>query len=393
MNAPLSNRITSIDLLRGIIMMLMALDHVRDYFHNDAMMHDPLDLQTTTPILFFTRWITHYCAPIFVFLAGTSAYLSGLKKSKKELSRFLITRGLWLIFIEFAVVTFGWTFNPFYNMLAVQVIWAIGMSMLILGLLVWLPFPVILGVGLFIVFGHNMLDGPEAVRNGDVGFWWDLLHHGGFKQYEYTSGHAVLVIYPFVPWAGVMAAGYCFGKLFEPSVDAAWRKKVLLYGGLGLIAFFVLLRFSNAYGDPNTWSSQRSLGYTVLSFINTCKYPPSLLYLSMTIGPALIFLALTESTQNRSASVATVFGRVPFFYYILHLYVIHLLVVVAFYLSGYTSADIVSDAPFLFRPPQFGFSLWAVYAIWILVLIILYPICSRYNTYKSTHKSWWLSYL
>jgi uncharacterized membrane protein len=387
-------RITSIDLLRGIIMVIMALDHVRDYFHAQAMTGDPTNLETTTPQLFFTRWITHYCAPVFVFLAGTSIYLQGLKKSKAELSIFLIKRGIWLVFAEVFIVTLGWTFNPLYNILIIQVIWAIGISMVIMGVLVRLSYTAILSIGLLIVFGHNLLDYPEAARGGNVGFWWDLLHHGHFSFYTIFPNHFAIILYPFVPWTGVMCLGYCFGKLFGPGIDRERRRKILLQLGSGIILFFILLRFINRYGDPAHWSVQRNGVYTFLSFLNTTKYPPSLMYLCMTLGPAIVALALLENVQNKLTAFFTVFGRVPFFYYVLHLFLIHILTVIAFYASGYGAKDIVSqNVPFLFRPPTFGFSLKIVYVIWLFVIFTLYPLCKWYSKYKSTHNKWWLSYV
>ncbi|MBC7949510.1 MAG: DUF1624 domain-containing protein, partial [Chitinophagaceae bacterium] len=318
-------RIQSIDLLRGIVIVIMALDHVRDFFHDQAMVDDPTNLQTTTPILFFTRWITHFCAPVFVFLAGTSGFLQSLRKTKKELSLFLLKRGLWLVFAELAIVTLGLTFDPTYHVFILQVIWAIGTSMIILGLLVWLPFPLILLYGFVIVFFHNMLDQVEAARGGQLNLFWKFVHGGPFFQ-SFDPGNpqrGVFVPYAFVPWSGVMALGYCLGKLFQRDVDPAVRRKTLIGLGLGLIALFILLRTINQYGDPRHWSEQeRGSFYSFLSFINTNKYPPSLLYLSMTLGPALVLLALIEKLQNRFTNFFVTIGRVPFFFYILHFYLI-----------------------------------------------------------------------
>lgn len=392
-NAP-RHRINSIDLLRGIIMVIMALDHTRDYFHITASTDSPTNLATTTPFLFFTRWITHFCAPSFVFLAGTSAYLLGLKKTKKELSAFLIKRGLWLVLAEILIVTLAWTFNPFYNLLILQVIWAIGISMILLGVLVSLPYSVLLAIGLVIAFGHNLLDYPEAARNGKVGFWWDLMHHAFFSPYPIFSNHTVFVVYAFLPWTGIMLLGFCFGRLFESRFSPAQRKRLLLVIGSGAIVLFIMLRLINAYGDPAHWSVQRNATYTLLSFLNVTKYPPSLMFICMTLGPAIVLLALLENANNGMSNVFRVYGRVPFFYYVLHLYLIHLLTVTAFFLSGYGAHDIIPrSTPFFFRPDHFGYSLLAVYGVWLLVLIILYPLCRWYNRYKSVHHQWWLSYL
>ncbi|HEX4851917.1 MAG TPA: heparan-alpha-glucosaminide N-acetyltransferase domain-containing protein, partial [Puia sp.] len=234
-------RIGSIDLLRGIVMVVMALDHVRDFFHDDAVLHNPLDLQTTTPALFFTRWVTHFCAPVFLFLAGTSAYLMGLKRTKKELSIFLIKRGFWLIFIELAIITLLITFNPFYNIFILQVIWATGVSMIILGLLVRLPYMWILIIALCIVFGHNLLDHPEAARQFKVGFIWDLLHNGRFTYYPIDQHHGMVIAYAFIPWTGLMLLGYCMGRLFAPDVNSNERRRRLFIIGSSFILLFIIV--------------------------------------------------------------------------------------------------------------------------------------------------------
>ncbi|MFI5221345.1 MAG: DUF1624 domain-containing protein [Bacteroidia bacterium] len=387
-----SNRVTSIDILRGLVMMLMALDHVRDFFHISANQFDPLDLNHTTPFIFFTRWITHFCAPVFVFLSGTSAFLSGLKKTKKQLSKFLLTRGLWLIVIEFAVVDLGWSFNVFYNTLVFQVIAAIGMSMIILGLLVRLNFYVILVFGIIVCCFHNFIDQYEITRNGNVGFLWDLLHHGGFNRYEYLPDHFILIIYPFVPWAGLMALGYCFGKVF--TFERTKRTRILFYSGLGSIFLFVVIRYFNLFGDSHHWSVQKNFLFSLLSFVHVSKYPPSLLFILMTIGPALIFLSMADQFENKISRIVSIFGRVPFFYYILHIYLIHFLSVILFFVSGHSlSENSSSHSVFLFRAPDMGFGLPGVYLVWIFVLIILYPVCRWYNKYKTENKKWWLSYL
>lgn len=388
-------RITSIDLLRGLVMVIMALDHVRDFFHVQGVTGDPTNLATTTPGLFFTRWITHFCAPAFVFLAGTSAYIAGQRKTTKELSSFLLKRGIWLVLIEVVVITLAWSFNPLYNVIILQVIWAIGMSMLVLGILVWLPFPVMMAIGILIVAGHNLLDTAEAARNNQVGLLWKILHTpGGFIFEPVSSNRGFLFIYAFPVWAGVMILGYGFGKFYQQHISSTYRKKLLLAIGFGAIALFIVLRLLNQYGDPSEWRYQKDNVFTFLSFLNTTKYPPSLLYLLMTLGPSIVFLALAEKAQSRFNQVLITYGRVPFFYYVLHLYLIHALCAIVFFASGYSGSDIVSpQSPFLFRPPDFGFSLWIVYGIWLLVVILLYPPCRWYDRYKSSHRQWWLSYL
>lgn len=394
LTATAKHRVTSIDLLRGIVMVIMAIDHVRDFFHIQASTGSPTDMGTTTPQLFFTRWITHFCAPTFVFLAGTSAYLSGIKKTKAALSAFLVKRGLWLIAVELVLMSLAFTFNPLYNVLILQVIWSIGISMVLLSLIIRLPINVIFAIGLLIVFSHNLLDYPEASIKGNAGFWWDLFHHARFAIYTIFPNHLLIILYPFVPWFGLMCCGYCFGKLYEKNFAQEARRKILIQLGLGLIVLFIALRFINAYGDPVPWSHQRNGVYTFLSFLNTTKYPPSLMYLCMTLGPAILSLAFIEKVQNKLTGFFIVFGRVPFFYYVVHFFYIHILCVIAFFSSGYTSKDIIpKNTPFLFRPDDFGFNLPGMYAVWLFVIITLYPLCKWYNKYKSTHNQWWLSYV
>jgi len=394
-SAPLiRNRVSSIDFLRGLVMVIMALDHVRDFFHNQAVTGSPTDMATTTPFLFFTRWITHFCAPTFVFLSGASAFLAGRRKSKKQLSLFLIKRGVWLVFVEFFIISLALSFDPLYHLFFLQVIWAIGVSMIILGLLVWLPLEIILLLGLIIVFGHNILDKPEALRQGHVGVFWDILHRSNFSPYTITPGHTLIFVYAIGPWAGVMMLGYCFGRLFTADVSASSRQKALWIIGGSAVLFFVIMRYLNVYGEPSPWQVQRNSTITILSFLNTTKYPPSLMYLTMTLGPSIIFLALAEKARNRISHIFITYGRVPFFYYVIHFFIIHIICVAAFFLSGYGTSDIVSQqSPFLFRPAQFGFNLGIVYVIWLLVVIALYPLCRWYNRYKATHDNWWLSYL
>jgi uncharacterized membrane protein len=398
------NRIQSIDILRGLVMVIMALDHVRDFLYKvplgkaaDAAL-DPTNMKTTFPLLFFTRWITHFCAPIFVFLAGVSIYLMCQRKTKKEVSMFLIKRGFWLVFVEVIIVTFSWTFNPFFNVFILQVIWAIGISMILLGLLVLLPYRIIFAIGLLIVAGHNIMDYP-SVSSGFKGTpLSDLLYFSNFSFFQLWQDHFVIIVYAFLPWTGVMLLGYCFGKLYQTGVDPVWRRKMLLGIGTGLILLFIFLRFANLYGDPVPWSSQqRGPVYTFLSFLNLNKYPPSLLFLCMTIGPGILFLAFIEKIQNGFTKFMNVYGRVPMFYYILHFYLIHLIVVVVFFAQGYGIMDIVPTGglPFYFKPNGLGFGLAGVYIVWFFVVLVLYPVCKKYDQYKTARakEKWWLSYI
>lgn len=389
MDTRTANRITSIDILRGLVMVIMALDHTRDFFHITAFTDDPLNLATTTVPLYFTRWITHFCAPTFVFLAGTSAYLASQNKASNVAGNFLIKRGLWLVFIEVAVITLAFTFNPLYNFIIWQVIWATGWSMVVLGLLMRFNFYAILGIGLVLFFGHNVFDFITLPQNGTSGTLMKILFTAQDTILSLSPDRAIGDFYAILPWTGVMLTGYCAGAWYGAGYHAAKRKRLLLTTGSTLIALFLVLRYFNIYGDPLPWDKQH-----LLSFLNTNKYPPSLLYLCMTLGPALIALALLENVSTAVSRVISTYGRVPFFYYVLHFYLIHILTVVAFYLSGYGAADIVDkQVPFLFRPQHFGFGLAAVYAIWLGVVAALYLPCKWFNNYKLTHSQWWLKYL
>lgn len=382
-------RIQSIDLLRGLVMVIMALDHVRDFFHWSAFRYDPLDFsQTSTPI-FVTRWITHFCAPVFVFLAGTSAWLTGVRKGKKALSRFLLTRGLWLLFIEVVVINFAFTFDPSYSIIGLQVIWALGISMIFLSFLIYLPKRVLLVLALLIIAGHNTLDNIHVAGKGLDAFGWSLLHEFGFFPYKPVQ---VLVLYPVLPWIGVMAAGYCFGEIYT-GFDAVKRKKILILLGSICIFLFIVIRFTNGYGDKSPWTEQQTPAFTFLSFINTTKYPPSLLYILMTIGPAILFLAFTEGPLKKLGNIIATYGKVPMFYYILHFYIIHLAMLAAALLSGYKWNDVINASPFQ-QLQDYGFRLWVVYVVWIAIVVLLYPLCKRYAKYKYDHpEKWWLSYL
>jgi len=387
-----SYRVESIDLLRGLVMIFMALDHVRDYFHADAFLYEPTDLSQTSVTLFFTRWITHFCAPVFMFLSGTSAYLVGKRKGKKALSKFLLTRGLWLIFLELTVVNFGWYFNFPFPSLDFLVIWALGFSMIALAGLIYLPLPWILGICLVIVFGHNLLDNIQVPGNGANAVLWSLFHQSNFFDYKSV---VLFVGYPVIPWIGVMALGYCLGKLYERDMDALKRQRLLIWMGSAAIILFVLIRYSNAYGDMSPWASQSSRSFTVLSFLNVSKYPPSLLYVLITLGPALLFLAFTEKSSMWLSEKIKVIGRVPMFYYLVHLYLIHLAALFATHFCGHTPADMILTGWITFQPQLtgYGFSLGIAYTVWLALVIILYFLCKIYDCYKRNHHQWWLSYL
>jgi len=306
-------------------------------------------------------------------------------------------RGLWLIFVELVIISFAWSFNPAYERFPLGVIWSIGISMFILGLLIKLPYRLILGIGLIIVFGHNLLDFPEATTAFNSGFWLDLLHSSKWTSYQIIGNRNLIIAYPFLPWLGLMITGYCTGQLFSPQFESTRRKKLLTQTGIALLVLFVVLRSINIYGDPITWSQQRNGLYTLFSFMNIHKYPPSLLYICVTIGCMLLLLPHLEKLENRFTKIMLVFGRTAFFYYILHIYLIHILAMINFYIHGHTLAKIAEGESIFkwkFVVPGEGYGLVGVYAIWILVILCLYPICKWYDNYKTNHKEkWWLSYL
>jgi uncharacterized membrane protein len=384
-------RIESVDLVRGLIMILMALDHVRDFF--GALGADPTNLATTTPGLFLTRWITHICAPVFFLLAGTGAWFSGQRRGRGALTRFLLTRGLWLIVLELTVMRFLLQFNVDYKVTIITVLWALGWSMIVLAGLSYLPTWLIAVIGSVMIAGHNLLDGIQASSLGALAPLWSVLHGPGFLINN--EHHVVLVSYALIPWVGVTALGYVLGQLYQ--WDAERRRKWLLGLGLGLTAGFVLLRFINVYGDPVPWSAQKSPALTVLSFINANKYPPSLLFLLMTLGPALLLLRAFDGGMPRWIRPALVYGKVPLFYFIVHFLLIHLLAVAAAWIrfgdvSGLFQSPGLDRFPFT-APAGWPASLPAIYLIWAGVVIALYPLCRWYAGVKVRRTEWWVSYL
>lgn len=389
-----STRIESIDLLRGVVMVIMALDHVRDYFFYGAFFVDPTDLETTTPILFFTRFITHYCAPVFVFLAGTSAYLYGTKKTKSQLSKFLFTRGIWLIALEIIVNNFIWTFDVTHSLTILQVIWVIGLCMVCLSFLIHLPKKVLLILGIILVAAHNLLDGIIADGTSFSSIIWYLLHQDKFLVLGDNS--LIVFHYPAIPWIGLISLGYCFGTWYQKGFDATIRKKWLLRIGLGSIIMFFILRGINSYGDLVPWTIQETTTQTIMSFFKVTKYPPSLAFLLITIGPSLLFLYAFEQTKNKITSFFIVFGRVPLFYYFLHVLVIHIVAIVGILIFGgeWQHMIITSDVFMNARLLNYGYPLYIVYIVWIAIVLLLYPISKKYMIYKANNKDkWWLSYL
>lgn len=381
-----TKRLISVDTLRGLVMILMTLDHTRDFFSNVSF--NPLDLEQSNIFLFFTRWITHLCAPSFIFLAGVAAYLS-LKRGKtqRELARFLFIRGFWLIFLELTVVSLAWTFYP--GLFMAGVLWAIGWSMVVLALLIQLPISGIALFGVMLIVGHNLFDGVQAEQLGDFGFLWAFLHER--TMFSTQSGIRFFLVYPLIPWVGVMACGYAFGNVLTKTKTQ--RLRWLRSLGWGLIFSFVVIRGINLYGDPEPWSVQSNFWKTILSFINCYKYPPSLAYLLITLGLGFLILYVFESQRFPIFHPLIILGKVPLFFYILHLWLIHfsaiLLALPKYGFKAVTLPYLLSSA----MPDDYGYDLHHVYVLWLVMVAILYPICNWFTDYKSKHKYWWLNYL
>jgi uncharacterized membrane protein len=390
-------RVVAIDAVRGAVMILMALDHVRDFFHRTAMSSSPTDLATTTPALFMTRWVTHFCAPVFMFTAGLGAFLWWKNnRTLKQLSKFQLTRGLWLVGLELTVMRLAYNFD-FSQRYAIflLVLWVLGAGMVGMAALVWLPGRWLAVSSLAVIALHNLLDGVTASQFGAGAGVWNLLHQAGAFQ---VAGQVVIVGYPLVPWIAVMAAGFCFGPVFlmDPSV----RRRYLLRIGATLTLAFVVIRVLNTYGDPAPWSTQSSPTYTVLSFLNASKYPPSLAFLLMTLGPGLLALAYFDQRPTKSSNPLVVLGRVPLFYFVVHFYAAHAASALFAWLRyGRASfAFIFHPVPSMGGPPDlfpagFGYDLWVVYAVWALIVVGLYPACRWFATVKERRRDWWLTYL
>ncbi len=380
-------RLEPIDVVRGVIMIIMALDHTRDFFGVPGQ--NPTDLVSATAALFLTRWVTFFCAPVFFLLTGTGAYLSRQRKSPGELSQFLLTRGMWLIFLEVALVRcLAYQFNVDYRVTMLLVLWALGWSMITLSALVPLPAFVVTSLGVLMIVGHNLFD---SVRSANP--LWSILHSPGFVLN--TPNHVVFVAYPLIPWIGVTAVGYGLGQIY--SWETERRRAFLLRLGVALSLAFLVIRGIDAYGDPSQWTRQKTAVFTVLSFLNTTKYPPSLLFLLMTLGPAMIFLWSVDRGAPRILRPALVIGKVPLFYYLLHFLLIHLLAVVTCYVR-YGSAHWMFESPDLAHypfsaPPGWGYSLPVVYLVWALVVVSMYPLCRWFAKLKQRRNDAWLSYL
>ncbi|GAB3997349.1 DUF1624 domain-containing protein [Spirosoma daeguense] len=384
------NRITAIDVTRGLVMVIMALDHVRDLLHLPALTQDPTNFATTTPILFLTRWITHLCAPTFVFLSGASAYLSLRKRNDAAGRRFLRKRGLVLLLFELTIINFAFWFEIPFQSLMLQVIYAIGGGLIILSLLAKLPVRSIGFIGLVIVFLHNVLQLVPTFTNPIGRLVWSLFFRTEF--FPISPKFALLVAYPLVPWLGIMLVGYAFGQLVDRPI--AQRKSLVLRIGLGSLALFILLRFINIYGDPVPWSAQKDSVFTFFSFINVTKYPPSLQYDLLLLGLMFLILYIVDGTNTVLTRWLTVYGKVPMFYYVLHWYLVHLSMIGMGLLQGYSLADTPSGPLNFGRPVGAGLSLVGVYVVWLSIVLMLYPLCKWYGNYKSTHPEIkWLRYV
>lgn len=387
----LNKRIQSVDFLKGVVIVLMALDHVRAYFHYDYFYFDPTDIDQTNFWIFFTRFITHFCAPVFVLLAGISAFFVEQKIGKNAVSKWLLKRGLWLIFVEIIIISFGWRFQFNFNAIVFQVIWLLGASMLFLALFIHFPKKLMIPLCLLVIFGHNALDG---FTGGQLGDFWNLLHIRG--PIPLTESSNIINAYPLIPWIFVMPLGYYLGNLYKPGFEAVKRHRILIRTGISAIVLFFVLRFANIYGDLEPWTSYEDFTKTVLSFFNVTKYPPSLLFLLITLGPSLIVLSLAEKLKGKLFDVMVLFGKVPMFFYIVHIYWIHLLAVLAVYLSGYDPKLMIIDVwiGFVTELQGYGFTLGVVYLIWIFVVVSLYPVCKWYWNFKKNNRQYgWLSYL
>lgn len=387
-------RVFSIDFTRGLVMIIMPLDHIRDMMHINSIVQAPTDLATTTPLLFFTRWITYLCAPIFVFLAGTSAYISLRNKNNaKQGKKFLVARGLWLILLEFTIVNFGLFFDAGFHTLIFEVIATIGFGFIILSFLLKLKPKTIAVIGLIIIFGHNLLsliplaDGSLTKTILDLSF-----NLAAFPVSQHTT---FVMAYPPIPWLGIILIGFASGKLFE--LPESKRTSLFLKIGFGALLLFVALRFINIYGDPSLWSVQKNDMFTFLSFMNITKYPPSLLFCLITLGIMFLIFSFSEKVKGWFMKATSVYGKVPFFYFLVHFYLVHIALLALLLFQGFHWHQLDFASGTFGRPKgvQSGVSLGIVYLIWVSVVVILYKPCLWYGRYKSQNKNrnWWLRYI
>lgn len=390
-------RVTAVDALRGLVMIIMALDHTREFLHADAMHFSAEDLARTTAPLFLTRWVTHICAPVFFVTAGMAAALRLARGgSNAALSRYLVTRGLWLIAVEIVVMrlAMNFTFDLRYPVFLI-ILWALGWSMIALAALVHLPPRVVGMAGAAIVVGHNLLDAVPASFFGPLAWLWHVLHQPGLIAIGPVTAIAG---YPVLPWTGVMALGFWAAGIYTWTAER--RVRALHAAGLGALAGFVVLRAWNGYGDPAPWSPQASPVMTIVSFLNTTKYPPSLIFVLMTLGPAALLLAWFERVGLDARHPFVVFGRVPFAFYVVHFWLLHAVAALAALLRYGTAAwaflwhpvPSMGGARDMF-PADLGYPLWVVYVAWLLLVTALYPAGRWLAAIKARRRDWWLSYL
>jgi uncharacterized membrane protein len=382
-------RITSIDVTRGLVMIIMALDHIRDFIHVDALSQNPTNLATTTPALFFTRWITHICAPTFMFLSGVSAFLTLQRTGLHETRKFLLSRGFWLILLELTIVNFGVWWDVHFNVFMFNVIAAFGTGFIVLGLLIKLPAKVIGIIGLIILATHNLaplvpLAETSMLKKVLMPFFAPVVIPLG-------QGRVFLMAYPPIPWLGILFVGFATGRFFL--MDVLKRKSLFLKIGSVAILLFILIRFINIYGDSVPWSHQKNSLFTVLSFINVTKYPPSLDFCLLFLGVMFLILAIMENVDNKFTRFAMVYGKVPLFYFLIHWYIIHPVMFVMVFMQGFKSSDLLFGFNFGRPKDGSGLPLWGVYLIWIGTVLLLYPVCKWYAQYKASHNHWWLKYI
>jgi uncharacterized membrane protein len=377
-------RIPSIDIVRGAVIVLMALDHVRDYVTD--VRFRPEDLSRASTALFATRWVTHFCAPAFSLLAGVGIGLFHERARTAEVSRFLLARGAWLLVLDLVITPLGWRFSFQLLPAFALVLWALGWSMILMAVLVHLPRTALLALSLAMIFGHNLLDSVRPESLGDLAGLWHVLHAPGF-----AIPGVLFVAYPLVPWVAVMGLGYVLADLYRWEPER--RRRWLIWSGAAATALFLLLRALNGYGNPAPWSPQRTPGLTVASFLNVLKYPPSLQFLLMTLGPTLVILALTERARGRIAGWLAVYGRVPLFFYVTHIFVAHAAGVVLGLIQGgeLRVIPVTTDPGSI--PAWYGLPLSGVYLVWALVVAALYYPCLRFAQLKQTRTDWWIRYM
>ena len=389
-------------------MIVMALDHVRDFIHRGAMSQSPTDLTTTTAALFLTRWVTHFCAPVFMLTAGLGAYFYLSRRSPREggsgnggrtkaqLSRFLVTRGLWLMFLELTLMQLAYNFDVSSSFpIFLLVLWMLGACMIVLAGLIWIPITWLTLLSVATIVLHHLLDGVRAQSFGSLEPAWTLLHQVGAFPF---AGRILIAPYTLIPWFAVMSLGYCLGPILAKPADE--RQRLLMRMGILMAIAFLLVRGLNVYGDPARWSWQPSATFTILSFLNTTKYPPSLSFLLMTLGPALIVLSYLDRVKFSPSNPLTVFGRVPLFYFVVHFIAAHgAIVVLALMTYGRPAMDFMFQpvpsmgGPAKLFPPDFGYGLWVAYAVWMAIVIALYPLCAWFARVKERNTVGWMSYL